>query len=422
MDKLGGEILINSTFNNKKTSDKIIWELSKMEQYADSDYLIVMQKFSKFLRLKVWNEITENRLCKLLCVMNTFFDLFHNNIPIPNYELIIQYIELFKQSWLKCYPFNPTQDQWNDFKLSIDNLLTNIIIKKQWDRINPYIENRNANIFDKDLIKIFDDMFKNCVAPNENTFTRDYKSIKYMYRGIRGEHDYTWLLPKPEFSTLNRWNPKGRCFAYASLEESESIFDIENNISHGEMVCLQELRIKKGEKITLGKLEFSPNIKNKKVFDFSYNDTSFSQIENQVQNEQQLLTNEIVNSIQNLINSNQLKNSKNIKKIINNEVYKKQKDTILMAERYTGKMFLKMICDNIYVPLDNDEDADPKKKEICYGAFHVMANYFEKRGYAGIIYPSTRSALIKELGKNIVIFDYQDVTYKINSLKTIQYN
>lgn len=419
----GGGSLKDLVFDKKKINDKIIWELSRMEQYAEPDYFIIMKRFSKFLRMEVWNHITAIYLYSVLVVINTCFDLFYKDISFPNYEIIIQYIEQFEKVWTRFCPSNLTTNRWNNLKWDIDKLLTDIIIEKQWDRINPYTKKNNKEHFDKDLRTIFDDMFKNSIIPNEYAFIRDYKSIKHMYRGTRGIHDYTWLLPNPKFNKSdNRWNPKERCFVYAALEDTESIFDAESDIFHGDMVCLEELRARKGEKITLGELKFLPNIENKKIFDFSYNDISFFSIKSQIQNEQQLLTIEIINKVKKLIDDGQIGNFEDIQQEVKSKIGKKQEDIVSMTAIYIGKTFLKMICDKIYIPLDSDEDINPKKKSICYGAFHVMADYFEKRGYAGIIYPSTRAALIKQSGKNIVIFNYKDVTYKEGSLKVIEYN
>ncbi|MCB2360288.1 hypothetical protein [Clostridium estertheticum] len=277
----------NSLLNKGKLNNKIIWELSRMEQFTGLDYLIPIRRFSKFLRLEVWNEITEICLYKVLVEANTIFFIFYKDLPFPNYELIPKYIETFKKIWVKYKPSEPTEESWDDIKWKVDRLITDIIIKKQWDSINPYVDVNNKEHFDKDLIEIFDDMFKNCVLPIEDVFTRNYKSIKHLYRGTIGIHDFTWLLPNPKYTKLNRWNPEGRCFVYAAIEDTENMVDVRNGIFQGDMVCLKELRAEEGEQITLGKLKFKQNIDNERLFDFSYNDISFSSIENQVQNEQQ---------------------------------------------------------------------------------------------------------------------------------------
>lgn len=411
---------IKLTYNKGDLDNKILMELSRMEHIAEGDYINGILGFSKFLRNIVWNRETSVHLFAVLYTINTIFELFYKAIPLPNYEIIFQYVVQFRLAWQKKYPFFPSAEKWNEIEQNVDKLLSGSIIKKQWDVINPFIDDNSKEHFDKNLISILDDMFQNSVVPDESVFIRDYKSIKYMYRGVKGVHDYTWLVPNPKYAFQNRWNPEGRCFVYAAIDDAETIFDDKNNIYHGEMVCIEELRAEKGDKITLGRLEFMPNIQNKKVFDLSYNDTSFALIDSQLQKEQELITNEIIDNVRNSVNPNAIKVKENIKHIIMKQIDRKREDTILMAGRYVCKTFLKMICDNIYVPLSEAEDSNLQEKEKCYGSFHVLAEYLEKRGYAGIIYPSTRTTLINQLGKNIVLFNYQDVTYRNDSLKVAQ--
>lgn len=405
-----------------KINDSIIYELDRMERFAWSDYSGAIQQFSRFIRRVVWTEQNALLLSAVLGTLNTVFSLFYKEIPFADYELVDIYIKQFKRAWVNYRPFHPSTEQWNDIERKVDESLTGIIINKQWDILNPYIDTNDSENFGKGLLSIFDDMYKHSIINDEDMFTCEYKSIKHMHRGARGNHDYARLLPNPKYAGLNRWNPKGRCFVYAAIEDDESIFDIKNGILHGDMVCLEELRTETGEEVTLCELEFIPGIPNKKVFDFSYNDTSLSDIEEDSKAEQQLLTQEIIKDIRIKINSTQINSDKSLRKAISKEVGKKHKDTISLVGRFAAKSLIKMICDNIYVPLDKIEDTDPKKREICYGAFHVMANYMESKGYAGIIYPSTRAAIIKQSGKNIVLFNYEDITYKPDSLKLITYN
>lgn len=403
-------------------NNSIIYELDRMERFAWSDYSVAIQQFSQFIRRVVWTEQNALLLNAVLNSLNTVFSLFYKEIPFTEYELVDVYIKQFKRAWINYQPFYPSTEQWNDIERKVDEVLTGIIIKKQWDILNPYIDTNDSENFGKGLLSIFDDMFKHSIINDEDMFTREYKSIKHMHRGAKGNHSYTRLLRNPKYAGLNRWNPKGRCFVYAAIEDDKSVFDIKNGILHGEMVCLEELRTEIGEEVTLCELEFIPGVPNKKVFDFSYNDISLSEIEGHSKVEQQLLTQEIIEDIRMKMNGNQIKNDKSLRKAIAKEVDKKHKDTISLVGRFAAKSLIKMICDNIYVPLDKIEDTDPNKREICYGAFHVMANNVESKGYVGIIYPSTRATLIKQSGKNLVLFNYEDITYKPDSLKVITYN
>lgn len=402
-----------------KINNLIIYELDKMERFAWGDYSVAIQQFSRFIRRVVWTEDNALLLSAVLRTLNMVYSLFCKEIPFAEYELVGIYVKQFKKVWVNYQPIHPTIEQWNDIEQKADQLLTGIIIKKQWNILNPYIDTNDSENFGEGLLSIFDDMFRHSIVNNEGVYTRDYKSINHMYRGTKGNRDYTWLLPNPDYAGLNRWNPKGRCFLYAAIEDDKNIFDINNGVYHGEMVCLEELRTEIGEEVTLCELQFKPGIPNKKVFDFSYNDTSLLDMETYTKEELQLLTQEIIEDVRIILNGNQIKNNKSLINAITREIESRHEDTLSLVGRFAAKTLVKMICDNIFVPLDKLEDTDPKKREICYGSFHVLANYIESKGYSGIIYPSTRAALIKQTGKNIVLFDYKDITHKPKSLKVI---
>lgn len=403
-------------------TDSIILELDKMERLIGTSYSSVMMRFSRFLRQEVWTKNNAVLLNAILQTLNIIVDLFYKEVPMEEYELIVTYIRHFKYTWIKFAPFHPTMQQWSNIERKVDELITGIIIKKQWDILNPYV-NTDKEEFNKDLLTIFGSMYQNSIIHNEEVFTRIYKDIKYMYRGAPGRHNYTRLLPNPQYARLNRWNPAGRCFVYAAIEDDYNLFDKKNNILHGEMICLEELRTKYGQEVTLCELEFVRNALNKRVFDFSYNDISILTIESQTQEEQMLLTKEIIDSIRLQVdNKSQSMLTGDIEKLVAREVRKRAPDTLTITGKYATKTLLKMISDTIYKPLDSVEDTDPMVKERCYGAFHVVADYIEKMGYSGIIYPSTRATLINQVGKNIVLFNYNDITFKPGSLKTITYN
>jgi hypothetical protein len=325
-----------------------------MERFAGTDYSVAMLQFSRFLRQELWNENNARILYAVLNTLNTVFDLLHEELPYLDYESIDFYIKQFIRAWVKYRPFYPSTGQWDNIEREVHELLTGVIIKKQWDILNPYIDTDDNENFEKGFLSIFDDMFKRSIVHNEHIFTRDYNSIKHMHRGAKGKHDYTRLLPNPSYAALNRWNPKGRCFVYAALEDNEHIFDTKNDILHGEMVCLEELRTENGDEITLCELELISGIANKKVFDFSYNDISLSDIEAQTVAEQQLLTQEIIKNIQTQMNCNHVKDATSLKMAITKEIDKRHNDTLSLVGRYAARTLLKMICDNIYIVTDHE--------------------------------------------------------------------
>lgn len=86
---------------------------------------------------------------------------------------------------------------------------------------------------------------------------------------------------------------------------------------------------------------------------------------------------------------------------------------------FCGRLLLKEIGDAIFVPLDSSEDIDAAKKDICYKSFHVLANYFEEKGYAGIAFPSTRMRLKGKHGENLVLFDANCSHAKEETMRTL---
>ena len=52
-------------------------------------------------------------------------------------------------------------------------------------------------------------------------------------------------------------------------------------------------------------------------------------------------------------------------------------------------------------------DTDEKGKERTYKYFRILAEYLERKGITGIIYPSTRTKKME--GNNIVLFNEEDV-------------
>lgn len=48
---------------------------------------------------------------------------------------------------------------------------------------------------------------------------------------------------------------------------------------------------------------------------------------------------------------------------------------------------------------------DKYKKERCYKSFHILAEYFENKGYGGIVYASTRMSKYGKYGVNVVLFE-----------------
>ncbi|WP_047153399.1 RES domain-containing protein [Aneurinibacillus tyrosinisolvens] len=79
-----------------------------------------------------------------------------------------------------------------------------------------------------------------------------------------------------------------------------------------------------------------------------------------------------------------------------------------MTGRILGKIYLKMIADKIFLPIEAGQE---REKE--YAPFHAFAYYFQYFGYDGIIFKST----VQEGGKNLVLFDPSDAQPTLDTLR-----
>ena len=101
------------------------------------------------------------------------------------------------------------------------------------------------------------------------------------------------------------------------------------------------------------------------------------------------------------------------------KIESKRAETEKAVKIFTGQLLLKEIGDVIFVPLDMDEDTDDEKKDRCYKSFHMLAEYFEDKGYAGIAYPSTRMKLQRKSGENLVLFDANSAEAREETMETV---
>lgn len=58
----------------------------------------------------------------------------------------------------------------------------------------------------------------------------------------------------------------------------------------------------------------------------------------------------------------------------------------------------------------------------AYIPFHYLADYLISKGYSGILYKSTRMNKIGLRGKNLVLFNKEDVTYIPGSMNVYFYD
>ena len=155
-------------------NDSIIYELDKMERFSWGDYSIAIQQFSRFIRGVVWNENNALLVSVILSSLNAIYSLFFKEIQIAEYELVDFYMKQFKRAWVNYQPFHPTREQWGDIERKVEEILTGLIIKKQWDILNPYIDTNDDENFGKGLLSIINDMFRHSDDPPDKVTEPDF--------------------------------------------------------------------------------------------------------------------------------------------------------------------------------------------------------------------------------------------------------
>ena len=81
-----------------------------------------------------------------------------------------------------------------------------------------------------------------------------------------------------------------------------------------------------------------------------------------------------------------------------------------------SKIYFQMFSsDEIFKPVNSNEEAT---RYYEYGPFHLLASYFEKQGYVGLMYRST----VCSTGINIVLFNNRLVEVKHGSIENVQVN
>ncbi|MFE4046947.1 hypothetical protein [Priestia sp. YIM B13490] len=394
------------------TDFELILELNKMEQYSRKEY--------KFTILK--KAIINNK--EQLSVHNTTLILSKiNNL----FEILVDSLGEFSDRDFKFVTdemFEHYFSQFKKYKLRIGNIpeLFDKEYKEDFQKkVLLHWENENKDS-EKSFIEVFDDFHRNCVEKHPKLFIKELDQLRNLYRAQRGRwfNNYERMVPIPARND-NRWNPKGYDFLYLGYENNIKMYD--KNVNSIEKTCFEELRLQSGEDVTTCK--FTPVNKKLKIIDFCYEDVSFEDIENNIEQLMDAITQEKAKEI--------LKDPTNISKIKKSEFsgpiierilskdkgWKKVKSRIKTeSEMYLGRTLMKNIDEAVFLPID--EKKDPELN--AYKPFHLLSKYLMDKGYGGILFRSTRMNLIGQKGKNLVLFNKEDATYVEGSIKVYHYD
>ena len=398
---------------------QLTFELNRMVDIYEHDYkFTILRNTLENLKDEKERELVYtiinalNNVCKIfydMCndfsekqkksMIDNFFELYLRHLQRHTY-FIMDIVSLFKSKYRK------------NFQKEIFTHWSNIG-KKQRD-----ID------YKKNFLDVFDDLHENCIIKYEGIFIKKLGELKNLYRAQRGKHfdDYERMIPKPEHvKNKNRWNPEGIAFIYLGYDNGIKQFD--GDINYIEKTCFEELRLKNDEYVSVCK--FKPLKNNAKIINLCYEDISYDEIEYKSEEFMNILTNvqanKILNDIQYQKAINTSLNKENIiKKIIEKELDNKEIRPIIKKETevFLGNLIMKGIDEAVFLPVENEEDPELK----AYIPFHYLADYLISKGYSGILYRSTRMNKRGFKGKNLVLFNKEDVTFIPDSMNVYYYD
>lgn len=270
------------------------------------------------------------------------------------------------------------------------NLLVGLMTS-QWEEVKSAI-NKNPNSFYK-LIETSDffNHFKQVVENTKETHEIKLSDLGMLLRGVKEKvalDDYGRMIPLEEYSeTHNRMNPKGKAYVYISTSKEDSVMERAIEKNQVTKTVIKELRAVGKDYISICELEISKEFLNERIFDLC-GDPSIPTSNTDLGN---YLT-------------------KKLNECTNPEEIKGKLSEVL------SKIYFQMFSsDEIFKPVNSNEEAT---RYYEYGPFHLLASYFEKQGYVGLMYRST----VCSTGINIVLFNNRLVEVKHGSIENVQVN
>lgn len=377
-------------------------ELQRIENLSD-EYPEELRFLSKRIRRDFWNKSNEEKLAKLLKLINNAYRMVFDYISYFDLSCIMEYVKLLAKYCIVICP-NLDADYYNQLIDDIQIENARVIIEKQWKNITESEDGL------KSFREVFDDFFTECMEVHKDKFFHELSDTDILCRVVNDKYkiDRERFIPWDNTDTLNRWNPPGKTYLYLSFSEKREKYNLELDLS--EYICLEEYRAEKGNKYYF--CNFKP-VKKGVILDLSYNDTSLRKIKNHLLNYQDDLGTKMFQEL--MSDPSAMEKYRNKKKLIKDikELQKKYEVDRGIIEENLAKQYLKIICSCIYKKVDETE------KEQAYKSFWSLARYLEEKGVTGIIYPCTRTKKIR--GKNLVLFNKHDAEPIESSIREFYY-
>lgn len=397
---------------------QLVFELNRMVQIYDKNYRFnILKKSLEKIEDENKGQIIYTIINTLNNVCKVFYDLCSDFNEKQKKSMIDNFFEQYL-TYLQKYSYF-IGDVISMFKSEYRKNFQEQIFK-HWNEIGKEQYEKQ----EKNFIEVFDDMHENCISKYKEIFVIKLGELRNLYRSQRGRHfnNYERMIPEEEFvRDKNRWNPEGVAFMYLGYDDEIKQFD--ETINNIEKTCFEELRLKEGEEVSVCK--FKPVNKEAQIINLCYEDISYDEIESK----SEAFTNSIIQIKVDEILANKKYNEKidrsrntdeAIKQIIKKEINEKQLKALITkeTEAFLGSIIMKGIDEAVFLPVDKEDDPELK----TYIPFHYLTEYLRGKGYAGIVYRSTRMNKIGLKGKNLVSFNKEDASYVPGSMKVYYYD
>ena len=389
---------------------KMLIELDRLEKLSEK-YTQELKLVSKRIRNDIWNTTNGYALFLLLHSINNSYEAYISKSYDIDLNQIINYISVLAKMSYKlgiCPSLN-----WNYYECLIDDIVTinaNSIINDQWKNITESVEEF------KSFLTVFDEIFKNTIITNRQMFFHTLCDTDVLCRVVNDKYPVNKqrFIPWEKASTINRWNPPGKTYLYLSFTEHDKAYD--SCLQESEYICLEEYRAQHGNMYYF--CNFYPN-NSVNVLDLSYNDTSLFTIRNQLSEYGENIEKRIIEDLKSTpellcLNLNNHSDRRKLQQEINTRIDNVYDRKII--EINIAKQYLKLICTCIYKKVDESDDEGKKR---AYQSFWALAEYLENNKIQGIIYPCTRTNVIK--GKNLVLFNKYDAEPIESSIREFFY-
>lgn len=282
------------------------------------------------------------------------------------------------------------------------------MLVKNWDEIKVNLHNGNVKYDDLEkLLKYtFFRQFNNMFQYLSSSFEKKLSDIKYICKVANGwadingkEYGYERFIPNKKYASKNRFNPPSKIFQYHGIGYSNTDIQEHKSII---ITCLKEIRAKENSEVSICKFKVKESYNDKKIIDLTVVDKySYDNLIDEVLKYKKLIC------LSRKISKNNEKKSE--KEILKSEIEKNPNGNKAKLTVILGKIYMKMISEDLFLPVDG------LNRDYEYASFHAFANYFEKKGYSGIIYNST----VNPGNKNLTLFNvdytepFGEITKKI---------